>query len=96
MHHALHLAHLLLLLWTLHHPRVLGGEGCMWGEFSAFTNVLQNTWPKAAVVGERFWSPADARDVSQMSYRLSFFTCELMRRGLPASVVTGPGYCDWQ
>ena len=76
--------------------RVLGGEGCMWGEYSSPANVLQNTWPKAAVVGERLWSSAATRDVLDMYSRLPSYTCELNRRGLPASPITGPGYCEWQ
>jgi hexosaminidase len=76
--------------------KVLGGEGCMWGEYSSYENVVGNTWPKAAVVAERLWSPVSFRDVGDMRNRLAPYTCELMRRGIRASVVTGPGYCDWQ
>lgn len=74
---------------------VLGGEGCMWGEFSSDSNVETNTWPRAAAVGERLWSAKSNRDLGNFNYRLSLFTCELVRRGIRAEPVTGPGYCDW-
>ncbi len=76
--------------------RVIGGEGCMWAEYSSPANVVSNTWPKAAVVGERLWSSADTRDLADIAYRLPTFTCELNRRSIEAAPVTGPGYCDWQ
>ncbi len=76
--------------------RVLGGEGTMWAEFSSAGNVVQNTWPKAAALGERFWSDVSVRNVPEMAARLAHFTCELNRRGIAAGVVTGPGYCEWQ
>jgi hexosaminidase len=76
--------------------RVIGGEGCMWAEYTSPANVVSNTWPKAAVVGERFWSSAETRDVSDMYVRLADYICELNRRSIEAQPVTGPGYCNWQ
>jgi len=75
---------------------VLGGEGCMWGEFSSDANVFSNTWPRAAAVAERLWSDATVRDVANMRDRLAYFTCELNRRGFRAQPVDGPSYCEWQ
>jgi len=73
---------------------LIGGEGCMWGEYTNEANVETNTWPRAAAVAERLWSAQSVRDVNEMSYRLSFFTCELLRRGIAAMPVNGPGYCN--
>jgi len=75
---------------------MIGGEGCMWGEYTGEYNVETNTWPRAAAVAERLWSNSNVKDVNEMSYRLRYFTCELTRRGIRAQPVNGPGYCDYQ
>lgn len=62
--------------------RVLGGEACMWMEFVSPENVDARTWPRAAAVAERFWSPADVRDVASMYRRIEDVSRRLEFAGL--------------
>ena len=62
--------------------RVLGGEACMWAEFVTPETVDSRIWPRAAVVAERLWSPAEVRDVADMYRRLEVASARLEERGL--------------
>jgi hexosaminidase len=50
--------------------RILGGEACMWDEFTTPENVDFHIWPRMAAIAERFWSPQDVKDVDSMYRRL--------------------------
>jgi len=75
---------------------VIGGEGCMWAEYAGNSNVVSRTWPRAAAVGERLWSPASSNNVKEATNRIQEFQCELVRRGIDAEPVTGPSYCLYE
>lgn len=50
--------------------RILGGEACMWDEFSTPENIDSHIWPRMAAIAERFWSPQNVKDVDSMYRRL--------------------------
>ncbi|MGP8248134.1 MAG: beta-N-acetylhexosaminidase [Bryobacteraceae bacterium] len=64
-------------LGQMERARVLGGEACMWTEFTSAQTVDSRIWPREAAIAERLWSPADVTDVDSMYARL-----DVVSRGL--------------
>jgi hexosaminidase len=67
---------------------ILGGEACMWGEQVTGMTADSRIWPRAAAVAERFWSPADKRDVDDMYRRLDVTSLRLDALGV--THISGP------
>jgi hexosaminidase len=62
--------------------RILGGEACMWDEFSTPENIDSHIWPRMAAIAERFWSPQDVKEVDSMYRRLEVVSRWLDYAGL--------------
>jgi hexosaminidase len=50
--------------------RILGGEACMWTEYTSAETVDSRVWPRLAAIAERFWSPRNITNVDSMYTRL--------------------------
>jgi hexosaminidase len=61
---------------------IKGGEGAMWSELATDEQMDARIWPRMAAVAERYWSPADTRDVDDMYRRLIPIDNELAVLGL--------------
>lgn len=83
--------------------KVLGGEGCMWGESVDPSDMENTVWPRLAAIAERLWSPLAVTSAGSDAARerLQDFRCLLLHRGVRAGLVgldgraspPGPGGC---
>ena len=67
---------------------VLGGEVCMWSEQIDSLDIDSRIWPRTAAMAERFWSPANVRDVNDMYRRLRVENLRL--DALELTQISGP------
>ncbi len=61
---------------------VLGGEAAEWTELVGPWAVEAVLWPRLGAVAERFWSPADVRDVDDLYRRFPALNAELADMGI--------------
>jgi len=84
--------------------RLLGGEGCMWGETVDPSDLESTVWPRLAAIAERLWSPLEftSAGAAAAEDRLKSFRCLLLHRGVRSGLVglqgraspSGPGGCS--
>lgn len=61
---------------------ILGGEATMWAELITPETIDSRIWPRTAAIAERFWSPAEVKDVDDMYRRLKVVSVGLEDFGL--------------
>jgi hexosaminidase len=61
---------------------LIGAEAPLWGEIATDELIDHHLWPRAAVLAERFWSPATVTDSADMYRRLSVVAEQLTVSGL--------------
>lgn len=61
---------------------ILGGEATMWAELVTPETVDSRIWPRTCAIAERFWSPAEVKDVPDMYRRLALISPQLEELGL--------------
>ncbi len=64
-----------------------GVEWCMWSEYVDAANFIPRSWPRAAAVAERAWSPKEVRSIEDAQIRLHEYRCKLLERGIPAEPI---------
>ena len=70
--------------------RILGGEACMWTEYTTAEMVDSRIWPRAAAIAERFWSPAEASTSLSMYDRMERVSRQLEYTGVQHRANFGP------
>jgi hexosaminidase len=67
---------------------ILGGEASIWTELASEENIDSRTWPRAAAIAERLWSPREVTDIDDMYRRLAIVSRRLEVTGVTHN--TGP------
>ena len=73
-------------------PHILGGEACMWTEFTPQERVDSQLFPRLLAFSEALWSPAASRDFADFRARLEGHYPLLKARGVAYGAKDEPGY----
>ncbi|CAL1536508.1 unnamed protein product [Lymnaea stagnalis] len=73
--------------------KVLGGEAAFWSEYFTNENLIPMMWPRASAAAERLWSNKDVKNLERAAERLAEHRCRMIKRGINAGEINGPGYC---
>ncbi|KAH9503536.1 hypothetical protein Btru_068142 [Bulinus truncatus] len=73
--------------------KVLGGEAAFWSEYFTNENLMPMMWPRASAAAERLWSSKDVKNLDKAAERLTEHRCRMLKRGINAGEINGPGYC---
>lgn len=71
--------------------RVMGGEGCMWGETVDPSDWISTVYPRMSAIAERLWSPKQTRDIEFARWRLLKWRCQLLAEGFGIGPVGADG-----
>lgn len=69
-------------LTPIEKARILGGEATMWSELVTPLTIDSRLWPRTIAIAERFWSPAEVRDISSMYKRMEPVSFRLEELGI--------------
>lgn len=76
--------------------RVLGGEGCLWGDHTNGDVMNVRLWPRAAAMAEALWSDSghngEGGNVAEAYPGLLRHRCRMRQRGVPVTPLQ-PGLC---
>ncbi|GAB6022838.1 hypothetical protein CHUAL_006933 [Chamberlinius hualienensis] len=72
---------------------VIGGTGCMWGEYVDQTNLIPKAWPRALAIAERLWSARNVNNVEKAIPRFEEQRCRMTERNINVEPGNGPSYC---
>ncbi|CAG5128765.1 unnamed protein product, partial [Candidula unifasciata] len=79
--------------YNIDEKKVLGGEAAFWSEYFSNENLIPLMWPRASAAAERLWSSKEVNNIDQAAQRLSEHRCRMLKRGIGAGEISGPGYC---
>ncbi|XP_022910196.1 chitooligosaccharidolytic beta-N-acetylglucosaminidase [Onthophagus taurus] len=75
----------------IRHRNVLGGEVCMWGEYTDDSTIDGKVWPRAAAAGERLWTDSEEKS-GEVETRFFIHRERLVEAGIKADAIT-PEWC---
>jgi len=76
---------------TLDHEtlkKLIGGEGCMWGERVDDSNIFARAFPRMSAIAERLWTFTKDHDPA---HRFEHFRCQMITRGFGVGELTHYG-----